>query len=395
MKIRSLLTIVLNSCILSLLVSNNIVYADYITDRKANEAEAKVLYEKLAAETTGDISRCKVTIKDYTLKDCPFPKTFTANQRVASHVVLLLDASGSMAGQLSGKSKMSIAKRESLRFLKGLQKDVPVGLIVYGHKGDNTKKGKAESCQSVEWVAKLSRSTHKMKKSIQALKPVGYTPLGDALDFTLAELQKLPIMKKDKHSVPIVYVLSDGKETCGGDPVASAKKMHESGVKAVVNVIGFNVDNKTKAELEAISEAGGGKYFAAKDAKALRSQLKAAHDTELSLMHYKKCRVSNLAAVVRVHQKSLSEALQCQRLEVEKKAFNPIRKQIKTLLTDGTITKEVADLAKLMAYQKKTKDGSWLQKANKEINAHQNIELEKIDAGSIWEVFKNDSYKVK
>jgi len=32
-----------------------------------------------------------------------------------------------MAGQLSGKSKMSIAKRESLRFLGGLQKDIPVG----------------------------------------------------------------------------------------------------------------------------------------------------------------------------------------------------------------------------------------------------------------------------
>jgi len=41
-------------------------------------------------------------------------------------------------------------------------------------------------------------------------------------------------------------------------------------VRAVVNVIGFDVGKETRVQLEAISEAGGGKYFPAKDAKALR-----------------------------------------------------------------------------------------------------------------------------
>ncbi len=186
-----------------------------------------------------------------------------------------MDASGSMAGKLGGKSKMSIAKRESLRFLEALQKDVPVGMIVYGHKGNNNKTGKAESCSSVEWVHKLGSGKSKLQKSINALKPVGYTPMGDALDYTLAELSKVRISKKNKESVPIVYLLSDGKETCGGDPVASAKALHESGVKAIVNVIGFDVGKETREQLKAISEAGGGKYFPAKDAKALRDQLNA------------------------------------------------------------------------------------------------------------------------
>lgn len=352
--------------------------------------DATAIYEKLSAETTGDISRCKVVIKEPKIKECAPPKTFSGGERPASHVVLLLDASGSMAGQLSGKSKMSIAKKESSRFLDALQKDVPVGMIVYGHKGNNNKKGKEESCSSVEWVHKMGAAKSKLEKSIKALKPVGWTPLADALEYTKAELEKLPKNNKDKESVPIVYLLSDGKETCGGDPVASAKALHESGVKAIVNVIGFDVDKETRAELEAISEAGGGKYFPAKDAKALRQQLNAAHDTEMSLLHYKRCRFSNLSHVVGVHNNARHDAIVCLNREVTFANYDVIRKNLKQMVTAGSISKACAEKARLIAYRADAKDRQWLLKANKEIREHQEIALEKIDAGSIWKIYKKN-----
>ena len=113
---KSLLTAIL----ISFCVGISQVQADQV-------CESQALYEKLDSETTGDISRCDIQIKQPNIKDCPLPKTFSGGERPASHVVLLIDASGSMAGKLGGKSKMSIAKRESLRFLGALQKDVPVG----------------------------------------------------------------------------------------------------------------------------------------------------------------------------------------------------------------------------------------------------------------------------
>ena len=350
--------------------------------------EAEAIYQKLNAETTGDISRCKIEIKEPAIKECKPPKTFSGGERPASHVVLLLDASGSMAGQLSGKSKMSIAKTESARFLDALQKDVPVGMIVYGHKGNNSKAGKAESCDSFEWVHKMGSSKSQLEKSIKALKPVGWTPLADALDYTKSELEKLPKSNKDKESIPIVYLLSDGKETCGGDPVASAKALHESGVKAVVNVIGFDVDKATREELEAISEAGGGKYFPAKDAKALRKQLNAAHDTEMSLLHYERCRFFNLSHVVGVHNNARIEAVGCFSREVTRNTYDAIGSRLKEMVAAGSLSKQCAEKARLLAYRANVKAGKWLQDANNKIKAHQEIELEKIDAGSLWSSFK-------
>ncbi|KAG1707727.1 hypothetical protein GQR58_003377 [Nymphon striatum] len=352
--------------------------------------ELRKFTRKLNAETTGDISRCDIQVKDPKIKECPPPKTFSGGERPASHVVFLMDASGSMAGKLAGKSKMSIAKKESLRFLNALQKDVPVGVVVYGHKGNNTKKGKAESCGSVEWVNKLGSGKAKLQKSVNALRPVGWTPLGDALDYTLAELKKIRKSKKDKESVPIVYLLSDGKETCGGDPVASAKALHKSGVKAIVNVIGFDVGKETREQLKAISEAGGGKYFPAKDAKALRKQLNAARDTELSLAHYERCRLFNLSHVVGVHNNALHDAVVCFSREVKRNIYEPIRKNLKAMVASGEISKQCADKAGLIAFRADVKAGKWLTETNKRIRAHQEVELEKIDAGSIWSAFKKN-----
>ncbi|GAA0406952.1 hypothetical protein GCM10009133_14460 [Cocleimonas flava] len=360
----------------------------FVVPLNADETcDAQALYEKLDAETSGDISRCDIQIKAPKIKECPLPKTFSGGERPASHVVLLMDASGSMAGKLGGKSKMSIAKRESLRFLGALQKDVPVGMIVYGHKGDNTKKGKAESCDSVEWLHRPGAIKSKLKNSINALKPVGYTPMGDALDFTLAELQKVRIPKKKKDSIPIVYLLSDGKETCGGDPVASAKALHESGVRAVVNVIGFDVGKETRKQLEEISEAGGGKYFPAKDAKALRKQLTAAHDTEMSLLQYERCLFFNLSHTVGVHNNALLDAIKCQTREITN-PHRELQKKLKTLVAEGAIDKECASQTKLLAYKQNLEDGRWLLDKNREIRAHQEKALEKMEKGSIWKSIK-------
>lgn len=351
------------------------------------KCDTQAIYVDLDAKFSGDLSRCDIQIEEPKLKECKSPETFSAGERPASHVVLLMDASGSMGAQLSGKSKMSIAKRESLRFLEALQKDVPVGMIVYGHKGDNTKKGKAESCASVEWVHKLGATKSTLKKSINALKPVGYTPMGDALDYTLSELQKVGKSKKGKHSVPIVYLLSDGKETCGGDPVASAKALHESGIKAVVNVIGFDVGAETREQLKAISDAGGGKYFPAKDAKALRDQLRAARDTELSLVHYENCLFFNISRTVGVHNNALHDAIKCQTRELTK-PFNAVRKQLKQMANSGEISKQCERNIQLIAYREKVEKGKWLLETNKKIRANQDLKLNALEKGSIWKHYK-------
>ncbi|TIQ16281.1 MAG: VWA domain-containing protein, partial [Mesorhizobium sp.] len=63
----------------------------------------------------------------------------------ADHVVIVLDASGSMWAQIDGKPKLEIA-RESLRtVLQSVPADREIGFMAYGHR----EKG---SCEDIELI---------------------------------------------------------------------------------------------------------------------------------------------------------------------------------------------------------------------------------------------------
>jgi hypothetical protein len=68
-------------------------------------------------------------------------------------------------------------------------------------------------------------------------------------------------------------VISDGKETCAGDPCAAVREARAAGVKMQVHVIGFDVTPEESKQLRCIAEAGEGKYFAAKNAPELKQVL--------------------------------------------------------------------------------------------------------------------------
>src|SRR5690606_22616273 len=71
------------------------------------------------------------------------------------NVEILLDASGSMAGRVSGGVKMDLAKEAIRDFVSKLPEGVQVALRVYGHKGSNQQKDKELSCKSTEVVYPL------------------------------------------------------------------------------------------------------------------------------------------------------------------------------------------------------------------------------------------------
>src|SRR5690606_27729547 len=61
-----------------------------------------------------------------------------------------------------------------------------------------------------------------------------------------------------------------GIESCGGDPVKEAKALHQSKIKAVVNIIGFDLDQNSRKALEQVAKAGGGEFTHVRSAKEMR-----------------------------------------------------------------------------------------------------------------------------
>ena len=67
-----------------------------------------------------------------------------------------------------------------------------------------------------------------------------------------------------------MILVTDGIETCGGDPVAAARALKESGIAVTVDVVGFDVANSAEqAALRRVAEATDGEYADAQSAAEL------------------------------------------------------------------------------------------------------------------------------
>lgn len=174
-----------------------------------------------------------------------------------NHYAVVLDASGSMADAAPTGTRMDEAKAAIETFVRDLPEDSTVSLRIYGHEGDNTDAGKDESCRSSEVVFEgQSQDEAGLADALSGVDPVGWTPLARAIEDAQGDI---PAEATDS----IVYVVTDGIETCGGDPVAASRGLAQTDIQPVVNVIGFQTGNADQAALAAIAEAGGGEFTAA------------------------------------------------------------------------------------------------------------------------------------
>ncbi|CAG7614710.1 VWA domain-containing protein [Paenibacillus allorhizosphaerae] len=188
------------------------------------------------------------------------------------HISILLDASGSMKAQISGKSKMDSAKEAIQSFADKLPKNAEVSLRVYGHKGTGDQKDKQLSCNSTEEIFHgQGEQTNQIKEALNGLDPAGWTPIANALESVKQDINP-------ETTDSIVYVVSDGIETCDGNPVQIAKDLNQSKVKTVVNIIGFDVDNEGQKLLRQVATSGGGEFTSVDNDEALKNYLNKTYD---------------------------------------------------------------------------------------------------------------------
>ncbi|MDR6227049.1 vWA domain-containing protein [Desmospora profundinema] len=187
-----------------------------------------------------------------------------------AHIQILLDASGSMAAKVEGQEKMAAAKEAIEKFVKEVPDNAKVSLRIYGHEGSNRKEDKAVSCKSTEAVYPLKEVNEKEFAAVMdPVKPVGWTPLALAMEEAKRDMER----NREKGTRSLVYVVSDGIETCGGDPVQAAKDLNQSDIEAVVHIIGFDVSADERKALEKVAEAGGGEYGSASNGNDIHDML--------------------------------------------------------------------------------------------------------------------------
>jgi von Willebrand factor type A domain len=140
-----------------------------------------------------------------------------------------------------------------------------LGLLVYGHRGNNDDSGRAESCAGIEVFAPLGELTAASVPGVlDRFQPTGWTPIGASLD------RAGEVFAGTEDARNRVILVTDGIETCDGDPVGAARRLANSGVTVTVDVVGFDVETQgDRRALKAIAEASGGMYTDAADAGQL------------------------------------------------------------------------------------------------------------------------------
>lgn len=103
-----------------------------------------------------------------------------------------------------------------------------------------------------------------------------------------------------------MYVVTDGIETCGGEPVAAAERIAGQGIRPVINVIGFQVGNKEAQELRKIAQAGKGRYTTADSGAALTRYWK--EDAKAMMDAWEKWKREALAAIERQGKANMEAA---------------------------------------------------------------------------------------
>jgi len=243
--------------------------------RTIAQAPAAVSEVKSAAKTeTGQPKRSK-PVDTRTL--CPGERPV----ELAPDLVIVFDASGSMSQPMSldgkladvlagsgaigavigglakmrgGETRIDVAKKATNGIVSALPNDVDVGLVL------------VEQCNQARPVGFFSPKQRKrLMSGVYAIQPVRGTPLASGI-------AKAASMVDGVKSPATIVVISDGKESCNGNPCAVAAGIAKRKPMLTINV----VDIMGTGAGTCAARATGGRVFAAKNAAQLKSMLRRA-----------------------------------------------------------------------------------------------------------------------
>jgi len=189
-------------------------------------------------------------------------------------VEIVVDASRSMWGRIDDEPKMAVAKNILEDVSYWFPEDIDLALRAYGSRSPSESNDCADSALLVPFG---DNNRYPIRTAVESLRPLGQTPIAFALNQAGADFSP----DQDDRAVVLV---TDGIESCGGDPVHAARMLREQGI--VVHLIGFGMgsaaDEDTQS-LRAVAAASGGRYVTAGSAEELKDALAQTVATSYSV----------------------------------------------------------------------------------------------------------------
>lgn len=182
-------------------------------------------------------------------------------QACTNDAMIVFDGSGSMAEMGFNdidEPRIFDARRAVAKAIPDVALNRRIGLLIYGPGG-------ADGCSGIDLrFPPIPNAAPRVLEAVDTLEPAGETPL------TVAVGEAAKTLKETSGAGSIVLV-TDGKETCGGQPCQLATAI--AGSNVIIHVIGFKVrgeyfsweDQSDYGQAETVSrclaETTGGLYL--------------------------------------------------------------------------------------------------------------------------------------
>jgi hypothetical protein len=191
------------------------------------------------------------------------PSTLPAS--ATGQVALILDTSGSMLQGLGDQTRAEIAIAALIDLVTTtIPPGTTVSLRTFGDTPD--------SCETILVVPASPLDPAAMADTIATLPIVNLvrTPIGASLEAVAGDLAETSGPK-------IVVLVTDGEETCDGDPAAAIEALVASGIDVRVNIVGFAIDDPAlEATFQEWAALGNGQYIDAGNADELNAAVAQA-----------------------------------------------------------------------------------------------------------------------
>ncbi len=188
---------------------------------------------------------------------------------------IIFDSSNSMNGRIAGVRKIDLAK-EALKHLANALEgtDFRVGLRVFGNDKSIPIDDMARASMDSHLVLPIAKNNmRRIRDYIPRLGAHGRTPIAYSIQ------QGGKDLRAHREHDPIILLISDGIESCNGDPIAAVTSLKTQGIRVKTHVIGFDLKDAEKESLRALAQAGDGRYYDAADLTGLLKSLDAFVET--------------------------------------------------------------------------------------------------------------------
>ena len=182
-----------------------------------------------------------------------------AGVAMAAQVIVVIDGSGSSAGQIGGVAKIDIARGALRTILAGGPDNLEIGLVAYGHRV-------SETCSDIELLAPPG-PTDAFLDAAARVQSVGRSPIADATAAAAAALTE---------DEATIIVITDNSDNCSPDPCATISALKSQMPGLTVSVVGIAIPDNEVAEIACFAELTGGVYLRADSATGFQASLSEA-----------------------------------------------------------------------------------------------------------------------